>query len=112
MTRTTKANGPQSRAPRKRGGGAKNLTVKKLSICFTNIRGLRGNFDSVESFIAENGPDVLALCETNLNPEISSSDFGLGVICLSSVRIPQGTCTGLAVYIRSSLPIVARACDF
>ena len=111
MTRTTKANGPQSRAPRKRGGGAKNLTVNDFSICFANVRGLRGNFVSVESFIAENSPGVLALCETNLDPEISSSDFGvegyLPVIRKDSSRHMHG----LAVYIRSSLPLT-RACAF
>ena len=53
----------------------------------------------------------MALCETNLGPDISSSDFGvdgyLPVIRKDSSRHMHG----LAVYIRCSLP-VARACDF
>ena len=111
MTRPNKANGPQSRAPRNRGGGAKNLTVNNFSICFSNVRGLRGNFVSVESFLARNSPDVFALCETNLNPGISSSDFGVeGYLPLIRKDSPKHM-HGLAVYVRSNLP-VARAFAF
>ena len=48
---------------------------KLLSLAFTNIRGLRTNFSHVESFLTHTSPDILALCETNLNPSIDSGDF-------------------------------------
>ena len=46
-----------------------------LTISFSNICGLRSNFSDVESFLCQNSPDILALCETNLNSDIPSGDF-------------------------------------
>ena len=43
--------------------------LPKLS--FTNMRGLRSNFVKFES----NSPDILALCETNLDDSIDSGNF-------------------------------------
>ena len=47
------------------------ITSPKLS--FTNIRGLRWNYFDWESFLESNSPDILALCDTNLD---NSIDFG------------------------------------
>ena len=106
-----KPTGPQSRAPLKWGGGAKNLMVQNLLICFANVRGLRKNFDFVESFLGKNRPDVLALCETNLDSTVSSSSLGVdGYLPL----FRKDSCThmhGLGVYVRDSLPS-ARAYDY
>ena len=38
-----------------------------LKLTFTNIRGLRSNFVDCESFLESNSPDILPLCETNLD---------------------------------------------
>ena len=38
-----------------------------LNLSFTNIRGLRSNFVDCKSFLESNSPDILALCETNLD---------------------------------------------
>ena len=38
-----------------------------LKLSFTNIQRLRSNFVDCESFLESNSPDILALCETNLN---------------------------------------------
>ena len=38
-----------------------------LKLSFTNIRGLLPNFVDFESFLESNSPDILALCETNLD---------------------------------------------
>ena len=46
-----------------------------LKLSFTNIRGLRSNFVDCESFLESNSPDILALCETNLNDSIDSGNF-------------------------------------
>ena len=38
-----------------------------LKLSFTNIQGLRSNFVDCESFLESNSPDILAVCETNLD---------------------------------------------
>ena len=45
-----------------------------LKLSFTNIRGLRSNFVDCESFLESNSPDILALCETNLDDSIDSGN--------------------------------------
>ena len=50
---------------------------QKLS--FTNIRGHRSGFVDCQSFLESNSPDILALCETNLDDSIDSGS--LSVIC-------------------------------
>ena len=52
----------------------------KLS--FTNIQGLRSTFVDCESFLESNSPDILALCETNLDDSIDSGSFSVRVIFL------------------------------
>ena len=44
-----------------------------LKLGFTNIRGLHSNFVECESFLESNSPDILALCEPNVN---GANDFG------------------------------------
>ena len=46
-----------------------------LKLSFTNIRGLRSNFVDCESFLECNSPDILALCEANLDNSIDSSNL-------------------------------------
>ena len=48
-----------------------------LKLSFTNIRGLRSNFVDCESFLESNSPDILALCETNLDDSIDSGSFSV-----------------------------------
>ena len=48
-----------------------------LKLSFTNIRGLRSNFVDCESFFESNSPDILALCETNLDEWIDSGNFSV-----------------------------------
>ena len=45
------------------------------SLNFTNICGLRLNFGECESLVESNPPDILALCETNLDDSINSGNF-------------------------------------
>ena len=49
---------------------------------FTNIWGLRSIFFDSESFLESNSPDILVLCETNLDRLIDSGNFQLEVIFL------------------------------
>ena len=48
-----------------------------LKLSFTNIRVLRSNFVDCESFLESNFPDILALCETNLDDSIDSGNFSV-----------------------------------
>ena len=75
-----------------------------LKLSFTNIQGLHSNFVDCESFLESNSPDILALCETNLDDSIDSGNFSVrGYLPL----IPKGSGThmqGLAVYVKERLP--------
>ena len=75
-----------------------------LKLSFTNIRGLRSNFVDCESFLESNSPDILALCETNLDDSIDSSNFSVrGYLPL--FRKDSGThMHGLAVHVKEGLP--------
>ena len=50
-----------------------NHTTLKLN--FTIIRGLRSNFVECKSFLESNSPDIIALCETNLDDSLDSGNF-------------------------------------
>ena len=75
-----------------------------LKLNFTNIRGLRSNFVDCKSFLESNSPDILALCETNLDDSIDSGDFSVrGYLPL--IRKDSGNqIHGLAVYVKEGLP--------
>ena len=82
---------------------------KPLSLAYTNIRGIRTNFSHVESFLSNSSPDIFALCETNLNPSISSKNLNVAGY-LPLVREDSPThMHGLGVYVRDNLPL-ARIC--
>ena len=78
---------------------------KSLNLSFTNIRGIRSNFGAAESFLLQNSPDLLVLCETNLNPGISSFDFHVDSYLLLQHLDSDCHMHGLAVYVCNSLPI-------
>ena len=48
-----------------------------LKLSFTNIQGLHSNFVECESFLESNSPDILALCEANLDDSIDSGNFSV-----------------------------------
>ena len=75
-----------------------------LKLSFTNVRGLRSNFVDCESFLESNSPDILALCETNLDDSIDSGNFTVtGYLPL--IRKDSSThMHGLAVYMKEGLP--------
>ena len=50
-----------------------SLNCLKLSL--TNIRGLCLNFVDCKSFLESNFPDLLALCETNLDDKLDFGNF-------------------------------------
>ena len=75
-----------------------------LKLSFTNIRGLRSNFVNCQFFLESNSPDILALCETNLDDSTDSGKFSVrGYRPL--IRRDSGThMHGLAVYVKEGLP--------
>ena len=77
-----------------------------LKLSFTNIRGLRSSFVGCESFLESNSPDILALCETNLDDSIGSRHFSVrGYLAL--IRKDSSThMHGLAVYVKEGIPFV------
>ena len=79
-------------------------TNNSLKLSFINIWGLCLNFVSCESFVEKNSPDILALCETNLDDSTDFSSFSVrGYVPLiwmdSSAHMH-----GLAVYVKEGLP--------
>ena len=75
-----------------------------LKLSFMNTRGLRLNFVDCQSFLESNSPDILALCETNLDDSTDSGNFCIiGYVPLiqkdSSTHI-----NGLTVYVKEGLP--------
>ena len=75
-----------------------------LKLSFTNILGLNSNFVDCESFLESNSPDILALCETNLEDSIDSGNFSVkGYLPL--IRKDSTThMHGLADYVKEGLP--------
>ena len=76
-----------------------------LKLSFTNIRGLRSNFVECESFLESNFPDILALCETNLDDSIDFGNFPvksyLPLIRKDSIITHMH---GIGVYVKEGLP--------
>ena len=71
-----------------------------LKLSFTNIWGLCSDFVDCKSFLESNSPDILALCETNLDYSIDAGNFYVrGYLPLirkdSSIHMH-----GLAVYVK------------
>ena len=75
-----------------------------LKLSFTNIRGLHLNFVDCESFLESKSPDILALCETNLDDSTDSGNFSVTVYL---PLIPKDSSThmhGLTVHVKEGLP--------
>ena len=74
-----------------------------LKLSFTNIRGLRSNFRDCEFFLESNSPDILALCETNLDHSIDSSNFSVTGYLPLIRKNSRTHMHGLAVYVKEGL---------
>ena len=75
-----------------------------LKLSFKNIWSLCLNFVDCESFLEWNSPDILALCETNLDDSIDSGNFSVRSY-LPLIRKDSTThMHGLAVYVKEGLP--------
>ena len=72
-----------------------------LKLNFTNIH---SNFAECEFFLKSSSPNILVLCEINLNDSIDSGNFSargyLPLIQMDSITLIHG----LAVYVKGGLP--------
>ena len=71
------------------------------------MQGLNSKFVECESFLESNFPDILALCETNLDDSINSGNFSvrdyLPLIQKDSVTHMHG----FRVYVKEGLPFAS-----
>ena len=85
---------------------SKGFKLDKFELCnsakltFTNIRGFHSNSLECESFLESNLPDILALCETNLDDSINSGNFSVRGYLLLIRRGSTSHMHGLAVYVK------------
>ena len=75
-----------------------------LKLNFTNIRGLCSNFVDYEYFLESNSPDILALCETNLDESIDSGNFSVRGYFPLIQKDSSTHMYGLTVYVKEGLP--------
>ena len=75
-----------------------------LKLSFTNIPHLHSSFVDCESFLESNSPDILALCGTNLDGSIDSSNFSVRDYLLLIRKDSSTHMHGLAVYVKEGLP--------
>ena len=69
----------------------------------TNIWGLRSSFFNCQSFLESNSPDILALCETNLDDSIDSGNFSVRGYLPSIQKDSITHMHVLAVYVKEGL---------
>ena len=74
-----------------------------VKLSFTNIRGLRSNFVDCKSFLESNSPDVLALCETNLDNSIDSCNFSVRSYLPVIRKYSSTHMHGLTVYVKEGV---------
>lgn len=66
---------------------------KALHLCFANVRGVRGNFIAIQSFLLLNSPDLLALCESRLDRNVMSTSLTVPGYVIN--RLDSPPCHGL-----------------
>ena len=77
--------------------------LNSLKLSFRNIWGLRSNFFVCKSFLESNSPDILALCETNLDDSIDSGNFSVRGYLLLIQKYSSTHMHGLAVYVKEGV---------
>ena len=75
-----------------------------LKLFFTNIWGFRLSFVDCESFLESNSPDIIALCETNLDGSIDFGNFFVRGYLPLIWKDSSTHMHGLTVYVKEGLP--------
>ena len=73
-------------------------------LTFTNIQGLHSNFVDCEYFLDSNSPDILALCEINLDDSINFGNFSVRDYLPLIRKDSSTTMHGVAGYEKEGLP--------
>ena len=71
---------------------------------FMNVWGLRSIFFDSESFLESKSPDILVLCETNLDRLIDSGNFSVRGYLPLIQKDSSTHMHGLTVYVKKALP--------
>ena len=79
-------------------------SYNSLKLSFTNIQGLHSNFLDCESFLESNSPDILPLCEANLDDSIYSCNFSVRFHLLLIQNDSTTHVYGLVVYVKERFP--------
>ena len=75
-----------------------------LKLSFTNIWGLYFDFVDCESFLQSNLPDIIALCETNLDDSIDCGNFSVRGYLPLIWKDLSTHMHGLTIYVKDGLP--------
>ena len=75
-----------------------------LKLSFTNIQDLCFNFVECESLLESNSPDLLALCEANLDDSIDCGNFSVRSYLVLIRKDSITYMHGLVVYVKEVLP--------
>ena len=75
-----------------------------LKLSFNNIWGIRWNFVEYETLFESNFPDILTLCQTNLDDSIDSGNFSVSIYLSLIWKDSVTHMHGLAVYVNEGLP--------
>ena len=78
--------------------------LNSLKLSFRNIWGLRSIFLVCKSFLESNSPDILALCETNLDDSIDSGNFSVRGYLPLIQKDSSTHMHGLTVYVKERFP--------
>ena len=80
------------------------VSHNSLKLSFTYICSLHSNFVDCESFLELNSPNVLDLCETNLDDSIDFGNFSVRGYLPLILKDCGTHMHGLAVYVKEGLP--------
>ena len=80
-----------------------------VKLSFTNIWGLHSNCVECESFHESNSPDILPLCETNLDESIEADNFsGMGYLPLTQKDSIAWSCSLFKERASLSTEVISR----
>ena len=79
-----------------------------LKLSCTNVPGRRSNFLGCECFFGSNSPDMLALCETNLDGWIASTYFSFTIFFSLIWMDSRSHMHGLSIYVKERLPFCMK----
>ena len=80
------------------------LILNSLKLSFKNIQGLPSNFVDCESFLELNSPDILALCETNLDDLIDYHNLSVRGYLPLIWKDSSAHMHFLTVYVKEGIP--------